>query len=36
MPAIFILTGSWWRKSDSSRLVYLRMGLPGSTKPDSL
>ena len=35
MPAIFILVGSWWRKSCSSFLVYLRIGLSGSTKPDS-
>ena len=36
MPAIFILIGSWWRKSCSSFLVYLRIGLSGSRKPDSL
>ena len=36
MPAIFIRTGSWYRKSRSSVLVYLRIGLSGSTKPDAL
>ena len=36
MPAIFIRTGSWCRKSCSSFLVYLRIGLSGSKKPDSL
>jgi len=30
MPAIFILTGSWYRKSLSSFLVNLRIGLSGS------
>ena len=35
MPAIFILVGSWWRKSCSSFFVYLRIGLSGSKKPDS-
>ena len=34
MPAIFTLVGSWWRKSCSSVLVYLRIGLSGSRKPD--
>ena len=35
MPAIFILIGSRYRKSWSSFLVYLRIGLSGSKKPDS-
>ena len=35
MPAIFILTGSWWRKSCISCLVNLRIGLSGSKKPDA-
>ena len=30
MPAIFIRTGSWYRKSSSSFLVNLRTGLSGS------
>ncbi len=36
MPAIFIRTGSRYRKSCSSFLVYLPIGLSGSTKPDSM
>ena len=36
MPAIFILVGSRYRKSCNSFLVYLRIGLSGSTKPDSM
>ncbi len=36
MPAIFILTGSWRRKSSSSFPVNLRIGLSGSKKPDAL
>ncbi len=36
MPAIFILVGSRRRKSCSSCLVYLRIGVSGSMKPDAL
>ena len=36
MPAIFILVGSRWRKSCSSFLVYWRIGLSGSKKPEAL
>jgi hypothetical protein len=35
MPAIFILVGSRWRKSSRSFLVYERIGLSGSKKPDA-
>ncbi len=36
MPAIFIRVGSWWRKASSSFFVYERIGLAGSTRPDSV
>ncbi len=36
MPAIFILVGSRYRKSCSSFFVYSRIGLSGSTSPDSV
>ena len=35
MLSTFTLVGSLWRKSWSSALVYLRIGLSGATKPDS-
>ncbi len=34
MPLTLILTGSLYRKSNSSFLVYLRIGLAGSMNPD--
>src|SRR5690606_7198183 len=36
IPLIFTLVGSRYRKSCRSFLVYLRIGLSGSKKPDSV
>ena len=36
MPSTLILVGSLWSKSRSSVLVYLRIGLSGSRKPEPL
>lgn len=33
IPSTLILVGSLWSRSRSSRLVYLRIGLSGSKKP---
>ena len=36
MPSTLILVGSLWSRSWSSFLVYLRIGLSGSKKPQPL
>lgn len=36
MPLIFTFVGSRYRKSRISFLVYARIGLSGSRKPDSV